>query len=107
MSSSLPRHLSRLRSQQGYSQMQVAQLIGISSQSCSHYETGRRTPDIFTLYRFSQLYHVPMEYFILDSFLSSVPVSSCLPESLKTLSVQDLSHLSLFLEYLHYRYSRS
>ena len=55
MESKLAEKLSALRVRAGLSQRDVAKRIGISTQSCSHYETGRRTPDIFILYRFSQL----------------------------------------------------
>lgn len=40
MSALLAGRLSALRTQRGFSQRQIANYIGISSQSCSHYETG-------------------------------------------------------------------
>ncbi len=100
MSALLAGRLSALRMQRGFSQRQIANHIGISSQSCSHYETGRRTPDIFTLHRLARFYHVPMEYLLCPE---KADPSQPLASSIRTLSKSDLSHLNVYLAYLAYK----
>ena len=100
MESKLAEKLSALRVRAGLSQRDVAKRIGISTQSCSHYETGRRTPDLFILYRFSQLYQITMEYLLSAS---NPQPPQHLPSSLRSLSDEDLASLHLYLDYLAYR----
>ena len=63
-------------------------------------DAGRRTPDIFILYRFSQLYQVTMEYLLSAS---NPQPPQHLPSSLRSLSDEDLASLHLYLDYLAYR----
>ena len=58
MSSDFASRLSTLRHEHGLSQKEVAARLGISPQSCSHYENGRRVPDIF----------MPVSYTHLDVY---------------------------------------
>lgn len=102
MMSPLALRLCALRLHYGLSQKEVAQQVGISAQSCSHYETGRRTPDIYVLYRLCEVYQVTMESLIRCS--DDEPASTYL-SSLNALSDQELSHLQIFLEYLSFRRS--
>ena len=97
MSALLAGRLSALRTQRGFSQRQIANYIGISSQSCSHYETGQRTPDIFTLHRLAEFYHVPMEYLLCPE---KADPSQPLSQSIRTLSNSDLAYLGVYLDFL-------
>ena len=100
MESKLAEKLSALRVRAGLSQRDVAKRIGISTQSCSHYETGRRTPDIFILYRFSQLYQVTMECLLTNRKNSS----DYLFYKISNLPVEDRQNVEHFISFLHSRH---
>lgn len=48
------------------SQKEVAEALGISAMSLSHYENGRRKPSVDMLYRLSRYYNVDMGIFFTD-----------------------------------------
>lgn len=103
MSSICSSRLLSLRRRFGLSQKEVAAYLGISPQCCSHYESGRRVPDIFMLYRFAQLYHVSMAY-LLGRPLSETPkLPSLSIPSLDTLSSEQLSQVQQYLHFLAYQ----
>ncbi len=54
-------YLRALRKAHFYSQEYVASKLHIQRQTYSHYETGRITPPVATLYRIADLYGVPVE----------------------------------------------
>ncbi len=54
----LPKRLKELRKINNYSQDYVAEVIGKTRQTYSHYETGRRKPPTQTLYMLASLYNV-------------------------------------------------
>jgi transcriptional regulator with XRE-family HTH domain len=56
------RQISALRDKLGITQGEVAEMIGISRASLSHYETGRRQPDYDTLQRFAMFFNVTVDY---------------------------------------------
>ena len=100
MSSDFASRLSALRHEHGLSQKEVAARLGISPQSCSHYENGRRVPDIFMLYHFAKLYHVSMEYLLGET---SEKISAFLPaSSIRSLSQLSPEGLAFATEYLHF-----
>lgn len=61
---SLEQYLRQLRKSCNYSQEFVASHLNITRQTYSHYETGRITPPINSLYNLAKLYGIPVENFL-------------------------------------------
>ena len=60
----LRENLRKFRGEEGSSQEEVAQLLGVSRPTYTYYETGHTTPGIADLYLLSQLYGRAMEDFL-------------------------------------------
>ena len=60
----LEQYLKDLRRSCSYSQEFVASHLNITRQTYSHYETGRITPPVNSLYNLAKLYGVPVESFL-------------------------------------------
>lgn len=60
----LEKYLRQLRKSYNYSQEFVASHLNITRQTYSHYETGRITPPINSLYNLAKLYGIPVEKFL-------------------------------------------
>ncbi|MDD6812329.1 MAG: helix-turn-helix transcriptional regulator [Lachnospiraceae bacterium] len=60
----LAQYLKELRKSYNYSQEFVASQLYITRQTYSHYETGRITPPVNSLYNLSKLYKIPIENFL-------------------------------------------
>lgn len=60
----LDQYLKELRKACNYSQEFVASHLNITRQTYSHYETGRITPPVNSLYNLAKLYGVPVENFL-------------------------------------------
>lgn len=56
--------LKKLRDQNNYSQIYVANKIGVKNNTLSGYESGRREPDLNTLVRLADLYDVSVDYLL-------------------------------------------
>lgn len=54
----LPQRLKELRKVNNYTQDYVAEALGTTRQTYSHYETGRRKPSPETIYKLALLYNV-------------------------------------------------
>lgn len=76
------KNLKVIREQNGLTQQQVADVLGISRSAYCGYETGRRSPDIDTLEQLIKFYNMPVdvffqkimsEYLYDDEFLDSQP----------------------------------
>ena len=76
------RQLRAIREQNGLTQQQVADVLGISRSAYCGYETGRRSPDIDTLVQLSNFYGISVgkfvekivpQYMFDDEFLESQP----------------------------------
>ncbi|MFR8088306.1 MAG: helix-turn-helix domain-containing protein [Lachnospirales bacterium] len=103
MSSICSSRLFNLRHRSGLSQKEVAARLGISPQCCSHYENGRRVPDIFMLYRFAKFYHVSMAYLLGHPLSETYESPSSFLPSLNTLSSEQLSQVQQYLHFLVYQ----
>lgn len=57
------RQLKIIRKQNGLSQQQVADVLGISRSAYCGYETGRRSPDVITIIKLSEFYRLPLDKF--------------------------------------------
>ena len=60
----LEKYLKELRKSYNYSQEYVASQLNITRQTYSHYETGRISPPVNSLYHLSRLYNVPLNSFL-------------------------------------------
>ena len=58
--------LKALRKQSGLTQVEVAKRLHLSQGTVTHYENGRRVPDIGTVKKFADLYGVSVDY-LLDT----------------------------------------
>ena len=63
-SKTLKQYLKELRKTYNYSQEFIASHLNITRQTYSHYETGRVTPPINSLYNLAKLYGTPVESFL-------------------------------------------
>ena len=59
----LRENLRKFRGEEGYSQEEVAQLLGVSRPTYTYYETGKSTPSAADLARLAGLYAIRMEDF--------------------------------------------
>ena len=60
----LPSKLRDLRKAFGYTQYDVAAVLGVVRQTYAQYETGKRVPSAETLYKLAGLYQIPVEEFM-------------------------------------------
>ena len=56
--------LRKIRKGKGYNQLKVAMDLNISREALSHYENGKRNPDIQTLKMLSAYFNVSIDYLI-------------------------------------------
>lgn len=81
--------LQKLRRKAGYSQEQTAELLGISRQAVSKWESGQGKPDHDNLVRLTEIYNTSADYILLGTeknMGTSVPEKSGLsPEVRKML----------------------
>lgn len=57
--------LKTIRKQKKYNQLKVALDLSISREALSHYENGKRSPDVEMLVKLSQYFNVSIDYLIL------------------------------------------
>jgi|GEM_PF-6795672 len=56
--------MSAMRIHKGWSQVQAATVLGVSRAALSHYEVGRREPDLDTLIQIADAYDVTLDYLL-------------------------------------------
>lgn len=56
--------LKKIRKEKGYSQVKVAMALSISREALSHYENGKRSPDIQMLRKMSEYFNTSIDYLI-------------------------------------------
>ena len=56
--------LKLIRKQKRYSQLQVAMALNISREALSHYENGKRSPDIVMLRKLSEYFNVSIDFLV-------------------------------------------
>lgn len=71
---SIAERLQELRKQSGYSQEQVAEMLGLSRQAISKWESGQGKPEIDNIVKLTEIYNVSADYILLDTEKVSVPV---------------------------------
>lgn len=76
----LANNLKYLRRQRELSQDYLSELLNISRQACSNYETSRRTPDLDTLLFLSGFYQVGLNDLVLGNLSNPSDISGILTE---------------------------
>ena len=71
---SIAERLQELRKQSGYSLEQVAELLGLSRQAISKWESGQGKPEIDNIVKLTEIYNVSADYILLGTEKVSVPV---------------------------------
>lgn len=62
--------LLQLRKREGYSQEELANILGVSRQAISRWEMGTAMPDSSNLLQISKLFHVSTDYLLNDEYAS-------------------------------------
>ena len=71
---SIAERLQELRKRSGYSQEQVAEMLGLSRQAVSKWESGQGKPEIDNIVKLTEIYNVSADYILLGTEKVSVPV---------------------------------
>lgn len=72
--------LQELRKKAGYSQEQVSEMLGLSRQAISKWESGQGKPDIENIIKLTEIYHVSADYLLLGIEQNNVNVKSKKPK---------------------------
>lgn len=67
----LSERLQQLRKENGFSQEQLAEQLGVSRQAVSKWESGQSNPDIINLEKLCGIYHVSADYILTGN--ASIP----------------------------------
>lgn len=85
-----------LRKTRGLKQEFLADKLNISINAVSQYETGKRSVDLNTIKKLSEIFDVPTDYFIDENFtLGTTPKES---EEVKPISQQSLNYTMALLK---------
>lgn len=83
-----------------YTQEQIAEALGVSRQTISNWETGKTYPDIVSVVKMSDLYHISLDH-LLKEDVSMSSYLDYLEESTNTVkSKNNLSRIILIATYL-------
>lgn len=74
MNMDISERLQELRKKEGYSQEQVAEMLGLSRQAISKWESGQGKPEIDNIIKLTEIYHVSADYILLGTEKVPVPV---------------------------------
>jgi len=76
--------LKSLRTQNGYTQQNIADYLGVERSTYSYYETGKTQPSTAILAKLTCLYHVSIEDFVPSSYkkASELNLECSIPEGL-------------------------
>ena len=74
MNMDISERLQELRKKEGYSQEQVAEMLGLSRQAISNWESGQGKPEIDNIIKLTEIYHVSADYILLGTEKVAVPV---------------------------------
>ncbi|MCM1125554.1 MAG: helix-turn-helix domain-containing protein [Lachnospiraceae bacterium] len=93
----LEQYLKDLRKAFNYSQEFVASHLNITRQTYSHYETGRITPPVNSLYNLAKLYGIPVENFL--DLVVTYNINMDFAQKNQTVNVDLSDDLTNYLEY--------
>ena len=104
MYTELSRRIRSLREQYGFNQKYAAEKLCISPQAYSHYENGRRTPDIEMLHKLSKLYHVSMEFLLTGDSSADLPIpeNSIVFRDTRDLTREEIEEFEISIDYLRF-----
>lgn len=71
----LGERIARLRREQGWSQEELAQQLGVSRQSVSKWESGQSVPDLDKVLRLSEIFGVSTDYLLKEPLPAEVPAA--------------------------------
>ncbi len=95
---SIEQYLKKLRKACNYSQEFVASHLNITRQTYSHYETGRITPPVNSLYNLAKLYGVPVENFLELVVTYNINMDFAIPP--RQDDFNDSDELNSYLQYI-------
>lgn len=95
----LEQYLKDLRKSCNYSQEFVASHLNITRQTYSHYETGRITPPVNSLYNLAKLYGVPVENFLDLVVTYNINMDFALKPQINKVDITD--DLSFFVDFIN------
>ena len=93
----LEQYLKELRKSCNYSQEFVASHLNITRQTYSHYETGRITPPINSLYNLAKLYGIPVDNFL--DYVVTYNINVDFARTPQESSLGNPQEFDLFIEY--------
>lgn len=93
----LEQYLKELRKSCNYSQEFVASHLNITRQTYSHYETGRITPPINSLYNLAKLYGIPVDNFL--DYVVTYNINMDFARTPQESSLGNPQEFDLFIEY--------
>ena len=99
----LEKYLKELRKSYNYSQEFVASQLNITRQTYSHYETGRITPPVNSLYNLAKLYNISLDSFMdfaIGGHTSPDKPDTNRTDNTKKTSIDD-EELDEFLKYIN------
>lgn len=67
MNMNIAERLQELRKSAGYSQEQVAEMLGLSRQAVSKWESGQGKPEIDNIVKLTEIYNVSADYILLGA----------------------------------------
>lgn len=98
----LEQYLKELRKSCNYSQEFVASHLNITRQTYSHYETGRITPPVNSLYNLARLYGIPVENLLNLVVTYNINTDFVRPVSnLNSNDPNDPDEVELFIEFVN------
>lgn len=77
----LSEKLIHLRKEKKLSQLQLAEILGVSRQAVSKWESGNTMPDITNIIELGRFYHVSLDYLLNCNYLDEHDNNSNLSES--------------------------
>ncbi|MCC8163053.1 MAG: helix-turn-helix domain-containing protein [Lachnospiraceae bacterium] len=96
--------LKELRHHRGLTQEAISRELHISRQVYSHYENGRRSPDVITASRIADFHHISLQKLVKGLRPEEIPESDELQEFIMlydSLSPEDKEGIRSYIEYLH------
>lgn len=106
VNSNLAEILTELRKDKGWSQQQVADLVGIGRRTIGDYETGRTQPDPYMLVKLAEIFDVNIDYLVGSTRIRTPWSTMTNPQAirilsmLKKLSSKDLNAIFVLVESL-------
>ena len=98
-SKTLKQYLKELRKTYNYSQEFIASHLNITRQTYSHYETGRVTPPINSLYNLAKLYGTPVESFL--DLVVTYEINMDFAKPLKISNDHEIEDMNAFIEFMN------